>query len=152
MSLDQSIIKEEHSVGALMPYIKYYLPKAKVIPIILRATTAEMEMSLLIDGIGSLLSDEKTIIIASVDFSHYLDSNKAQKNDKITQQKIENSDYNALLRMNNDYLDSPKSLVALLTLMDRDKRKYKILNNTNSGQLFNENSTLVTSYFTIIYY
>lgn len=148
----QDVMHTEHSVGALMPYIKYYLPKTKVIPIILRGTTTEKEMSLLIDTLKPILSSDKIIILASVDFSHYLDSKKAIENDILTKQKIENNDYEGLLRMNNDYLDSPKSLITFLTLMNLSESNHKILDNTNSGILIKNNNAPVTSYFLIIYF
>ena len=69
---------EENSVGSLMPYIKYYLPKAKVVPVILNHNLSLADAKALGAALASL-GGEKTVVIASVDFSHYLPAKQAEE-------------------------------------------------------------------------
>lgn len=151
VALDEKTLSEEHSLGGLMPYIKYYLPSTKVIPIAVRATNSLDDVIKLANLLLPFLKEDNTVILASVDFSHYLSSEKAQENDKLTLEKIESNNYEALLNMDNDYLDSPIAIATFLKIMEENKLNHKVLFNSNSGILTGINSG-VTSYFSIAYY
>ncbi len=80
IALSNSAVGSDHGITNLMPFIKEYLPKSKVVPIIISADTSLEETEQLVDSIDSF-SSSKTIIIASVDFSHYLISSAAAFHD-----------------------------------------------------------------------
>ncbi len=90
--INESVLENEHSVAGLMPYVKYYLPNAKVVPIILRGTLNDSEITRLgvamgarqetfagLSGIGDLI----TICISSYSrnrwFGEMLGSGKSAK-------------------------------------------------------------------------
>lgn len=150
VKVDEEVLTNEHSVAGMMPYIKYYLPEVKVVPIILSGTLTINET----DNLANKLLkywNEKVVLVAPVDFSHYLNSQQAQKNDKLTWEIMSRFDYKKLYELNNDYLDSPPSIgLALMVAQKLHKGNLELLFNTNSGLLQNNNSIETTSYFSIV--
>ncbi|MDP1629430.1 MAG: AmmeMemoRadiSam system protein B, partial [bacterium] len=75
-----SFILAEHGITALLSFVKSYFPETKVLPLLAPPDIKEREVEELINIINTLAS-EKTIIIASVDFSHYLPKSAADFHD-----------------------------------------------------------------------
>ncbi|NMC35646.1 AmmeMemoRadiSam system protein B [Candidatus Beckwithbacteria bacterium] len=149
---DETVIDNEHSVSGLMPYIATFLPKAKVVPIVLSATLSKEELENLIANLA-LVTNQKTVVVASVDFSHNLDSAHAAANDQLTLRLIKQKNYNELMSLDNRYLDSPVCIVTLVSLMDSlGASQSRVLQNTNSGELYNQPNVAGTSYASILYY
>jgi len=152
IEVDESVLPDEHSVAGMMSFVKYYLPDAKVVPIILSGFMSESDILMLSDKLRNYI-DENSVIIAAVDFSHGLTNKQAQENDEITLELMSNFDYRQILSLNNDYLDSPPSIVALLMVMQvLQTTNMDLLHNTNSGQIQGNDSIETTSYFSIAYY
>ncbi len=58
-----------------------------------------------------------------------------------------------LFSLNNDNLDSPASIATLMMSMKNiGINKFEVLQNTNSGKLFNDELIETTSYYLIEYY
>lgn len=149
--VDDMAIANDHSVSGLVPFIKYYLPKAQVTPIILSSRLSLEELDSLIKLLNNYKRDD-TVIIASVDFSHYLTSQEAEKKDVETLKVVKEKKYSSLLAMDNDHLDSPKSLVLLMKLMDLDKtNQLTVMDHNNSGKILNKETSSVTSYFWLVF-
>jgi len=156
------LLEEDHSVSALVPYIKYYLPDSKIVPILLHGNLGMYETQRLGQYIYGQLENrhKKGIIIASFDFSHYLTLEEANKMDEISIKAIENRDYDMIQLFDNDYMDSPPSVITLLSAMDAAGAKYmKILGHSNSDLIIDAitgtkgpGSSETTSYFTAIFY
>jgi AmmeMemoRadiSam system protein B len=147
--IDHEVLEHEHSVAGMMSYIKYFSPKARVIPLVISNTLNLSEIEKLTNKLTAFI-DERTVVIASVDFSHYLRSAEAEAHDKITVKAMQSYDYTHIMRMNNDYLDSPSSIVLLLSLMKRMGTTNQIVfENTNSGRILSTPYVSTTSYFSI---
>ena len=86
-----------------------------------------------------------SLIIISIDFSHYLTEEEADKNDRITEDLILNSDIEKIVRLNNDYVDSPASLAAALLFAKNKKLKLEIMEE-------NATSIIVLSVLAILPY
>lgn len=149
IEIDEAVLPKDHSVAGIMPFLEYYLPNSKVVPIILSRFMTKGDIDLLSKSLEGHIN-KKVVIIASVDFSHYLTNFEAQERDKVTLELMKNFNYDRLLLLNNEYLDSPPSIVLLLkTMQALDKQKMQILDHTNSGQMQKNNSIETTSYFSI---
>ncbi|OGY20981.1 MAG: AmmeMemoRadiSam system protein B [Candidatus Woykebacteria bacterium GWB1_45_5] len=147
--VDEDVLAKETSVSAIVPFIKFYLPKAKVVPLILSARMTQDETRTLANDLKNRLSN-KTVIVAAVDFSHYLTSPLAKEKDELTWQVMKNFDYRQLFTLNNDYLDNPPSIATLLMAMQkRGTTNFDLLYHTNSGELLKDSSISTTSYFSI---
>lgn len=152
---DDELFKGEHSINGIIPYLAYYLPTTKIIPLSLKAEVNLKEINSLLDSLKTILP-AGTVVIASVDFSHYLTSLEAQNHDLITAEALKKKDYYKIMSFGtrfNDYLDSPPSVALLLAwLVKNNVNRSQILFNTNSGLLANKFDLPVTSYFEMIYY
>lgn len=151
-STDEEVLSNEHSVAGLMSFIKYFLPETDVVPVIVSATTTQKEVEILANNLAEIVN-EKRVVLASVDFSHYLKMEEAQKNDLKTLEIIKNFEYPKLFSLGNDYLDSPASVATLLVIMQKiGKTQLEVLYHTNSGELLRDPFVQTTSYFSIAFY
>ncbi len=148
----RTIMEEEYSISGLAPYIKYYLPEARILPVLLHGDYG-LENS---ERLGSLLAESlkgrKAIILASVDFSHYLPVDQADRMDEITLEALKSMDTEKISRMGNDNLDSPSSIIALLTAMKAaDAEDFRLLGHSNSSRITGSGADYTTSYFTALF-
>ena len=147
VQVDELVLSREHSIGGIAPYLKYYLPNAKITPIILKYKTSPEQLDNLSQKISNIANNSNTVIISSVDFSHYLPAATAKRMDKTTLQVLQNYDYKKLLTLNNDYIDSPASIAVLLKTMEKlQATKQTLLYHTNSGEMQNDFTAQTTSY------
>ncbi len=148
---NDQIIGAEHSMGNIMPFIKYYLPETKVVPLILHNDITLDEASKLGKQLGNLMKPD-TVILASVDFSHYLTGEEAAKKDEETLLALKNKNLGRIFSMNDDYLDSPPSIGVLFQAMNqRGIDNFEVLDHTNSGILLDNKKIQTTSYITLIF-
>lgn len=129
LRIDETAIKEEHGLYSLIPFIKKSLPQATVVAIMIKDKTDVKYLDNLIAQINKVLPSD-SVIIASIDFSHYMTVKQAIANDAISQEAIKNFNYDKVLKLN---LDSPSSLYVLLKLMEKSNAKkigYEISGNS----------------------
>ena len=146
----------EHSIYGLVPFVKYYFPDAKIVPIILKSSLLQEQALLLGQSLANRIeasgATDSTIIIGSIDFSHYLSTEQANLKDLETKKAIISRDYNRLYSYNDDYLDSPMSATVVLEAATRlGSDNTEILANVNQAEATGLVSVpSSTSYFTII--
>jgi len=80
LAFDSSTVNFDHGITALLPYIKKYFPESGILPIIISSTASKEDVGKLIKTIN-IYAGSQTIIIASVDFSHYLPPKAADFHD-----------------------------------------------------------------------
>lgn len=152
VKLEDTVFSTEHSMGNLMPFIKYYLPESKVVPIIFHHDLKKEEAVFLSQYFAELVQEKEAIILASIDFSHYLTNQEAQQKDQETLRIIENKNIAQLFNLGDDHLDSPGAMATLLLTMDRLKAQdFRMLQHTNSGILLGNDLIETTSYFTFVF-
>lgn len=142
------VFTSEHSIGAQVPFVKYFFPKARMLAIALSSYTARPE----VDDLSQWLSeniDKSTLVIFSIDFSHYLNKAQADQMDLVTKELIMARDVNKILKLNNDNTDSPAGLATALLLADKLNLKTEILKQGNSFDLLLNKPESTTSYFAI---
>ena len=139
----------EHSISGLIPYVAHYLPKAKVFSIIIKHGTTDEELEILSDQISDIWNNQ-TVLIASVDFSHYLPPQVADQKDAYTKPIILELNQQRVYNLSNDYMDSPTSLALLFKICrSHEVKNFSLINHANSAQLLsNPYLTSTTSYFT----
>ena len=152
LSLDENLeaFKREHSIGAIIPFIKYYYPKAQILPILISSYAREADAQRLSQWLGSNL-DEESLIVFSMDFSHYLEYSQAQANDQITKGLILGKNIGRIAELNNDYVDSPIGLAACLLLAQDRGLETKIIYQANSADYIKPTPIETTSYFGIVF-
>lgn len=148
---DTDRLQTEHSIYNIVPYINYYFPEARIVPIILSGRVALAQAKKLGEYLASQMN-EKTLIIGSIDFSHYLPTEKANANDRITRSALISHDYDKIYSFDNDYVDSPPTTVAVLTATGLfGAPELEIVRNANQAEAMGASSVpSSTSYFTIL--
>lgn len=152
---DPTILQHEHSIAGIVPYISHFLPETQLVPIILKAETTLQEINNLSHFLNTN-AQAGTVIVASVDFSHYLTAREAEQKDIVSEQALRTLDYQTIQSFGprfNDYLDSPASISLLMQFLELNGVEENIiLYNSNSGILSKNYDIPVTSYFEMIYY
>jgi hypothetical protein len=139
----------EHSISAEVAYLKKTFPRAKLVPIIIKRGISRAELDNLVRRLESL--PDKSLVLASVDFSHHQTSVIAQEHDQISIETIKNFDFGKLFQLD---VDSPGSLYVLLKYLDnRNARQFEYW-NTNSAIFTNQPdlddvTSYVFAYFTV---
>lgn len=150
---DMNLLENEHSIAALIPYVKYYLPKAQVIPLVLHGNLGLENSKELANTILECIGDKEYLIIGSVDFSHYLAPDEAEQMDQISIKAIKKRDFLAVSHMDNDHLDSPPTIMTLFEIMNRENALgLKVIDHSNSSIIAGEYAESNTSYYTLLFY
>ena len=146
ISIDDAPFDREHSVGELMPIIAWYLPDVEVIPVIFHHGYDEQKILDVIEALKPEI-DAGAVIMASIDFSHYLPMAQAEEKDREMMAYLENGDADIIAGLDSGYIDSPTIMAAMLLYFGTDSME--IVENTNSGALMQNPVSPCTSYFTI---
>jgi AmmeMemoRadiSam system protein B len=150
---DDDKITMEHSTSSIIPFINHYLKNIKIVTLVLTKQVKLEDVEILTDELYKNINLHETLFIASVDFSHYLNLEDAQKKDLISMEAIKNKDINKLMSFTNDNLDSPISVVTLLKMMDKlGAAEGAILNHSNSELILKKKIEETTSYITYLFY
>ncbi|MBN2259888.1 MAG: AmmeMemoRadiSam system protein B [Clostridiales bacterium] len=152
VQVDDLLMQEEHSNAALIPFVKYYFPYAEITTIALPSTLTKEEAILFGEFLAAHISIIDTLVIASLDFSHYLLYEEAETNDKKTLELIQNRNLEGIYRLDNGFVDSPQTLVSFLTCMNKIRSDEEIMiDHKNSFFFTPDEKQGTTSYFTFIY-
>lgn len=143
---DDAALAPEHSIGTLLPYVRYHWPAADVVPLILHHDTPLPVLQRLAEQLAPLLTPDR-ILLASVDFSHYLPRAEADARDSETVRAVRERDLTALRRMGDDHLDSPPALILwLLTMARAGAAPPQLVDRGNSGAILGNDRMETTSY------
>ncbi len=146
VKVESPVLTTEHSVAGIMPAVRYYLPEAQVVPIILSSEMGPAEARRLGEALA-MQWREGTVFVAAVDFSHYLARAGAERHDAFTLETLRAFDASTLFTLDNGYLDSPASIAVLMAAMTTlGADRFVLLENTNSGALENDELAPTTSY------
>jgi len=145
LGLDPGAFSNEHSIGVLVPFIKYYFPDCKLIPVLIRKGVGKENLEALHRELYKL-RDEETHFILSTDFSHGKTSFEADEQDERAR--------NVILRQDHDSvwdLDSDCRVGLHLFLRLSSEATPLIVAHTNSARISEKGSANCTSYFTVLY-
>ncbi|MBU0981258.1 AmmeMemoRadiSam system protein B [Patescibacteria group bacterium] len=144
--LDKSF-QDEHAIHSHTPFIKHYFPEAKIVPVLFQWETPTGEVEEFATWLNENLP-ENALVIASVDFSHYIQKEAADFHDLSSLATINNFDF---LNVYDLEIDSPASIYALLKVMQsRGYQKATRLDHTNLDDYLSSPAQETTShqYFT----
>lgn len=150
---DDEMLQSDHSASALIPFVKYYFPSASV-ACLLVSRTADADTPKCVSELLSEFSKEKNcLFVFSVDFSHYLNPDEAEKHDDETLKAVKDDDLESISKMSNSNMDSPYCVSTFLRLNDISDGQVKLLDHSNSFKILGLPYTHpsfkdgVTSYF-----
>lgn len=147
---DPEAFTGEHSVGVLVPFLKYYFPHSCVVPVLVDVNAQENRLKELRGLLSGFLGNPKVLVLLSMDFSHDSIASIANSRDERAQQAISALDLSKVKELN---VDCRKGLWLLLaSLKDLGQVKTQVNEHTNSARLTGKlNQPDVTSYFTIYF-
>jgi len=147
---DAQVFREEHAVGAVVPFVKYYFPDAAILPIAFSSYATREDVERVSDWLTQHLPEE-SLVVYSIDFSHYLTREEADLKDRETRHYIEQRDVARIMTLGNDHLDSPASLSLAFQYADKRGLSTDILAVKNSDDFSETRTKETTSYFVIVF-
>ncbi|HZK41326.1 MAG TPA: AmmeMemoRadiSam system protein B [Atribacterota bacterium] len=148
IALNSSAIVYDHGITNLIPYIKKYFPESKFLPILIPIDITKEQIEHLVKTIN-IESPAQTIIIASVDFSHYLPPHAAGFHDKKSIRVLLNFEEE---NFKNIEVDCWQALYAArLFAKLRHKAASHIIAHKNSVDFSKLYSEITTSYFSVAF-
>jgi MEMO1 family protein len=147
---DPEAFTGEHSVGVLIPFLRYYFPHSRVVPILVDINAQATRLKELRIVLAELLRDPKVLVLLSMDFSHDSVARIADSRDEQAQQTISAMDVRGV---NELHVDCRRGLWLLLaSLSDLGRVRVQINEHTNSAHVTgNLEQPDVTSYFTMFF-
>ena len=133
ITVEEDPFINEHSISSLVAFIKKSLPQAKIVPIILKEGLTTNELESFSKKLNSAVNSANTLVLASVDFSHYQPGMVADFHDARTNNLLQNFDFNRLISAE---VDSPVSLFVLEKYLHNiGAQKSQLVFSTNSGTM-----------------
>lgn len=140
---------QEHAIFAHSPFIKHYFPEAKIVPVLFKWDTPISELKKMSTFLDDNLPPD-ALVLASVDFSHYVVDGAALFHDEASNATITNFDYSNIFDLE---LDSPSSIYTLLGLMEeRGYMEAELKKHTNLTDFIEEHEEETTSHLYFAFY
>lgn len=128
VKVEEPPFEKEHGVSGLVGFIKKAMPNAQIVPLILKNTASLEELGSLAELFAK---KQQLIVVASVDFSHYLPHSVAAIHDEISIDALASSNFEIIPRLE---VDSPSSLHLLLKFtQDKQARQFTLLQHSDSA-------------------
>lgn len=128
--------EQEHSVEVQVPFIQKTLPQAKIVPVIMGIPTKKT-ISTLASALSEVIQDEKILIVASTDLSHFYSKKKANEIDTKTISLIQSFKTQTLIRKvergENIMCGGGPVVCLLLYAEEKEKSKVRILHYADSS-------------------
>jgi AmmeMemoRadiSam system protein B len=115
VALNDQGLAREHGITNLLPFIAKNWPEARVVPVTIQYNLHFESMARLATELRQILDSRHTLVLASVDFSHYLPRDIADFHDEFSLLTIERFDYSRIPEME---IDSPETIDTLLRYLD----------------------------------
>jgi len=140
---NDSLLAMEHGIYVEMPFIKKFFPNAKVVPLAVNMGIGYDDFLLLGKEIREI-SDDKSVLIVSSDFSHDLSIEEAERKDKLSIEVLNNLKDGELSEANNDCRQCLAVLQGFLS--DNQSYDFNLIDNKNSFDFSDYKEETVTSY------
>lgn len=143
--IDNAVHAQEHALEVQVPFLQKTLKDFKITPLLLGSTDPGMCVKLADDIFR--ISDDKTLVIASTDWSHYYDYKTAVKLDSEGLEAVKENDPDKLLRCaaegKSEACGLPAVLAAMLYAGQKAANVSTVLKYANSGDVTGDRSKVV---------
>jgi poly-gamma-glutamate synthesis protein (capsule biosynthesis protein) len=103
---ESSLFVREHGIAALLPYVRHFFPETPIIPVAVAIGSTRAEWDAMVAALLPLVT-QRTLILQSTDFSHYLPLPAAIIRDQETLNVIAAGDLDAVAQLHQpQHLDS----------------------------------------------
>lgn len=135
----------EHGIGTHVPYLAELFPGTPIVPVMAKST-ADLDDARSLELVLEQILPDDALVIASIDFSHYLPQDVTDAMDAETLAWIAGRRYTELERQQSDHFDTPFGLIAYLLWNDRNGFASDLVWQETSHRLLGEPNAPGTSY------
>ncbi len=128
-------VEQDHGVAGLIPFVGYYLPNTSVTVCLLSNRLSRQRLEAVWQEIADLCARQSTLLVASVDCSHYLMPQQAAEKDQQTAQAIAQMDFPQILQFTDSNIDSPQAVSTLLYTAQSQNCTLDMLDHWDSSQI-----------------
>ncbi len=147
--MPSSLVLKDHGIGAHLPFVKRFFPDSKVIPLLIQPRS-EQYLDELIATIKDLSMRQETIVIGSVDRSHYVPEPRDYLHDSRSW-SIFSSRENSWKDWKSLDVDCPSCLWVVDHLAESHHQVPELLWRDSSAQIFRSTGTDNTSRLAVWY-
>lgn len=145
--------RAEHAVEVQIPFLQSLLSNFYIVPVVM-GDQSIIYVEELAEKLAQVI-DEKTLLVASSDLSHFYSKKKAKQLDSIIEKHIANFDYEILLQDLENHKCEACGGGAIATLMKTadmlNIKKSKVLSYTDSSDVTGDSSEVVGYLSAVIY-
>lgn len=147
-----NLFSHEHGVQALLPFLAYHFPQARVVALAISPSARQPEWDALAGTLAPLLTPQ-TLVIQSTDFSHYLPATEARGRDQETLRVLSGGDPEGILGLREpEHLDSRAAQYLQLRLQRQVfQAGLTVIANRNGQEYTSEPVARTTSYIVQLY-
>jgi len=133
-AIDTSVVTHDHASYGMIPYINRHLTNVDVTAILVSRNADKSLLFSFADRLSKLISEDDTLVIASVDFSHNVSEEVGRAQDTDTISMMEKRNYDGLLTKHGQEIDSPGSLIILDRIMSNfDRKSFALFKRSSSA-------------------
>ncbi|MCL1863078.1 MAG: AmmeMemoRadiSam system protein B [Defluviitaleaceae bacterium] len=151
-AVSHSHMESDHSVGIFIPYIYYYLPGVAVAPMLLNRSLSFDDTLMLYYRLEEWIAESglNVLLVASVDFSHFLTPSQAAERDRVTMAAILAHELEKIHTLSDYYLDSPAAMIIFLKYLRTRGLDVNLADHTCAAEFLGQGLEETTSYKIII--
>lgn len=163
LNVEPIVFESEHGITVHVERLEKYFPDVKIIPIIIKWDTPQEHLDRLVQSMIDEGALDKSLLVASIDFSHFVTEEIAQKNDDRTIEWLEQWGAGELENISLDEIkaleksikmdtptstamDSPEALYVFTQLLDKPQRLEVWKRTSSTSLLGGENPFQNTSH------
>ena len=145
--------RREHALEVQIPFLQSVLKDFKIVPIVM-GDQSKMFVDHLAEKISKVV-DEETLTVASSDMSHFYDSSEANRLDSVVEQRINEFDFEQLLKDLDDHECEACGGGPIAAMMKaaslKNINKSLVINRSDSGDVTGDKSEVVGYLSAVVY-
>jgi MEMO1 family protein len=145
--------RKEHALEVQIPFLQSVLKDFKIVPIVM-GDQSKMFVDELAEKISKTV-DDKTLVVASSDMSHFYSSEEADRLDSVVEKRISDFDFEQLLRDLDDHECEACGGGPIAAMMKaaslKNINKSMVINRSDSGDITGDKSEVVGYLSAVVY-
>ena len=147
---ESGLFAEEHGVAALLPFLKEALPDTPVLAVVISIRAERADWDRMVAALTPLVG-ERTLVVQSTDYSHYLSHEASLARDQETLNVIAADDVEAVTRLvSSDHMDSRAAQYIQMRLQAARGSRATVIASRNSIE-YVPHASRTTSYVVSVY-
>ena len=149
---DSDLFGKDHGIGAILPFIKHYMPSVQIVPIAVSVGSRREDCDALATRLRRIVGP-RTFIVQSTDFSHYLPLRDAVQRDQEVLNVLAADSLEAVARLRQSQHTDSRGAQYLQMRLQQDvfRARPLVLFNANSQAYLGQKVERTTSYIVQVY-